>query len=202
MNPIKKYQNLAFVDIETTGLDNKKDRVIEVGIVKIDKDGNVSTYSQLINPGFKISKEIRELTGIKHKELVDAPQFAYVMPKLQEWLKVDLFIAHNSRFDYEFLAEEFARHQIDMTVPHLDTVKLARTFYPNYLTYNLDSIITRLKVKVEKRHRGLDDAQVLVTLFNKIKFEFGEEDLHATIDKLITLPKSRVIIESTQVSLF
>lgn len=171
-------------------------------MVRIGKDGTTSTYSQLVNPGFKISKEIRDLTGIKYKELADAPQFGYIMPKLKELLKVDLFIAHNSKFDYEFLAEEFARFKVDMLIPHLDTVKLARTFYPNYLTYNLDSIIARLKINIEKRHRGLDDAQVLVTLFNKIKMEFGEEELNASIDKLITLPKSKVIHETTQVSLF
>lgn len=188
--------------METTGLDSKKDRIIEVGMVRINKDGVTTSYSQLVNPGFKISKEIRSLTGIKNKELLAAPQFTYIMPKLQELLRVDLFIAHNSKFDYEFIAEEFARNKADLIIPHLDTVKLARMFYPNYLTYNLDSIIKRLKLKVDKRHRGLDDAQVLVTLFQRIMMEFGEEELYASIDKLITLPKSRVIQDTTQVTLF
>ena len=62
---IKKFKNIVFVDTETTGLDPMKDRVIEIGVVKIDKDNNITKYSKLINPGFKISKEIRLITGIK-----------------------------------------------------------------------------------------------------------------------------------------
>ncbi len=192
-----------FVDVETTGLDPRKDRVIEVGIVKLDKLGNISTYSQLINPGFKIGKEVRALTGIKLKELHSAPSFAEVLPIIQENLKADLFIAHNSRFDHEFISEEFARFNLDLGLPHLDTVKLAKTYYPNYLTYNLDSIIARLKIKIEKRHRALDDAQVLLTLFQRIKMEFGEEDLLTSIEKLITPAKKRQInIFNLQASLF
>lgn len=190
------------MDIETTGLNSKKDRVIEVGGIRIDKSGTIAKFSQLINPGFKISPEIRQLTGIKQKELLTAPFFDQAHSQILEFLKADLFIAHNSSFDYEFLAEEFFRIEKDFYLPHLDTVKLAKTFYPNYITYNLDSIIARLKIKVEKRHRGLDDAEVLVTLVNKIRMEFGEDELHSAIDKLITLPKKRTITDNTQSSFF
>lgn len=190
------------MDIETTGLDSKRDRVIEVGIFKLDKNGNTSEFSQLINPGIKIPKEIRLLTGIKQKDLNNAPFFPEILPVLSEHLKADLFIAHNSRFDFEFLTEEFARLEKELFLPHLDTVKLARKFYPNYLTYNLDSIIARLKVKVAKRHRGLDDARVLWILYQKILEEFGEEALYSEIAKLITVPKRRVFSNKAQTSLF
>lgn len=200
LETLRKFQNLAFVDVETTGLDAKQDRVIEVGLVKIDRTGSITRYSQLINPGFKISKFTRDMTGIKLKELNAAPLFGDVIPQLKELLRVDLFIAHNSRFDFEFISEEFGRYGHELAIPHLDTVKLAKTFYPNYLTYNLDSIISRLKYKIEKRHRGLDDALVLVALFNKIKQEFGEEVLFEEVEKIIVAPKKRYFIKNTQVS--
>lgn len=193
---------MVFLDVETTGLDAKKDRVIEVGLVKINKDGQIESFSQLINPGFKISKEIRELTGIKYKELANAPFFDDIQAKLTELLKVDLFIAHNAKFDYDFITEEFGRLKSQIALPYIDTIKLAKTFYPNYLTYNLDSIITRLKLNVEKRHRALDDSQVLVKLYQRIMKEFGEDELHKTIDKYLVLPKAKQVIDTTQASLF
>ncbi len=193
---------MVFLDVETTGLDAQKDRVIEVGLVKIDKNGKTETYSQLINPGFKISKEIRDLTGIKYKELTKAPFFDEVLPQLTELLRVDLFVAHNAKFDYDFISSEFQRLQTPISLPYIDTVKLAKAFYPNYLTYNLDSIITRLKLKIDKRHRALDDSQVLVSLYQRIMKEFGEDELFSAIDKYIVQPKNKQVIDTTQAMLF
>ena len=199
---IKKFKNIVFVDTETTGLDPMKDRVIEIGVVKIDKDNNITKYSKLINPGFKISKEIRLITGIKIKELNTAPYFEEVVEELRDLFKADLFIAHNSKFDYDFLSEEFYKCGIEFFIPQVDTIKLAKKFYPNYLTYTLDSIIARLKLTFEKRHRGLDDALVLWQLYNKIICDFGEEALNKALEKLIVIPKKRKIEDKTQVGLF
>lgn len=193
---------MAFLDVETTGLNSKTDRIIEVGIVRVNKDESVEKYSQLVNPGFKISKEIRELTGIKLKELVNAPSFEEVMPKIVELLKVDLLIAHNAKFDYDFIAEECLRLGMSISLPYVDTVKIARMFYPNYITYNLDSIITRLKLTIDNRHRALDDSQILVSLCTRIRNEFGEDELHAAFDKLVVMPKVKQIIENKQATLF
>ncbi len=199
---IKKFKNIVFVDTETTGLDPMKDRVIEIGIVKIDKDNNITKYSKLINPGFKISKEIRMITGIKIKELNTAPYFEEIVKELRDLFKADLFIAHNSKFDYDFLSEEFYKCGIEFFIPQVDTIKLAKKFYPNYLTYSLDSIIARLKLTFDKRHRGLDDALVLWQLYNKIICDFGEEALNKALEKLIVIPKKRKIEDKTQVGLF
>ena len=75
---LTKFQRLLFLDVETTGLDPRKDRIIEIGAVRVDNKGKVEKYSQLINPGFKISKEIRAITGIKQRELAKAPLFIFL----------------------------------------------------------------------------------------------------------------------------
>lgn len=183
-------------------MDPIRDRVIEVGVVKVDKHMNVTNYSQLVYPGFKISPEIRKITGIKLKELAKAPSFEQIINELKPIFKADLFIAHNSKFDFDFLSEEFGRFELELGIPHLDTIKLARKYYPNYLSYNLDSIIARLNIPIEKRHRGLDDANVLWNLYQKVSSEFGEDDLFNTIEKLVTIPKKRKIIISAQNLLF
>jgi len=200
---LKKYQKILFVDVETTGLDSTKDRVIEIGAVKVDKNGNIEKYSQLINPGFKISKEIRKITGIKQKELDNAPLLDEVSDEVKRVLRTDLFVAHNAKFDFSFLSSELLRLDYPLEVPYIDTIKIARAFYPNYLNYDLSSLIERMGFKVEKRHRGLDDALVLWELFNKIKTEFGVEDLENKIDKLfVPLKRKKIINPKAQVSLF
>lgn len=200
---LKKYQKVLFVDVETTGLDSTKDRVIEIGAVKVDKDGNIEKYSQLINPGFKISKEIRKITGIKQKELDNAPLLDEVSDEVKRVLRTDLFVAHNAKFDFSFLSSELLRLDYPLEVPYIDTIKIARAFYPNYLNYDLSSLIERMGFKVEKRHRGLDDALVLWELFNKIKTEFGVEDLESKIDKLfVPLKRKKIVNPKAQVSLF
>lgn len=200
---LKKYQKILFVDVETTGLDYTKDRVIEIGAVKVDKEGNLEKFSQLINPGFKVSKEIRKITGIKQKELDNAPLLDEVSEDVKNILRTDLFVAHNAKFDFSFLSNELLRLDYPLEVPYIDTIKIARAFYPNYLNYDLSSLIERMGFKVEKRHRGLDDALVLWELFNKIKTEFGIEDLENKIDKLfVPLKRKKIVNPKAQVSLF
>jgi len=200
---LKKYQRLLFLDVETTGLDSVKDRVIEIGAVKIDRDGNISKYSRLINPGFKISREIRKLTGIKQKELANAPLIEDIADEIKDVLKADLFIAHNAKFDFDFISNEMMRMEWPLEIPYIDTIKIAKAFYPNYLSYNLSSLIDRMGFKVEKRHRGLDDANVLWELFNKIKNDFGVEDLESKIDKLfVPAKKTKITTSKDQVLLF
>ena len=200
---LSKYNSLLFVDVETTGLNPTKDKIIDIGAVKIDKLGKIEKYSMLINPGFKLSKEIRKLTGITIKDLEKAPYIEDVIVEIQSILKADLFIAHNAKFDYEFFSQELLRLDIPLEIPYLDTIKIAKVFYPNYLSYSLSSIIDRMKIIVEKRHRGLDDAMVLWQLFTKIHNDFGKEELESMIDKLFVPGKKRKInIPKTQSSLF
>lgn len=198
---LKKYKRLLFVDVETTGLDPVKDRIIEIGAVKIDRDGNLAKYSRLINPGFKISREIRKLTGIKQKDISNAPLLEEIADEVKDVLKTDLFIAHNAKFDFDFFSKEMLRLDFPVELPYIDTIKIAKSFYPNYLSYDLSSLIDRMGFNVEKRHRGFDDAYVLWELFNKIKKDFGIEELESKIDKLFVPSKKTKIPTSKDQSL-
>ena len=189
------------IDVETTGLDPSKDRIIEIGAVKIDRNGNLDKYSRLINPGFKISREIRKLTGIRQKDLTNAPLLGDIADEIKDVLKTDLFIAHNAKFDFDFFSKEMLRLDFPIELPYIDTIKIAKSFYPNYLSYDLTSLIDRMGFSIEKRHRGFDDAYVLWELFNKIKNEFGIEELESKIDKLFVPAKKRKILTSKDQSL-
>src|ERR1700761_9508394 len=98
---------LAFVDVETTGTRASYDRIIEIGILRVEENQLVKTFKSLINPQSYLPKEITRLTGITEQELENAPTFRMVKDEIAEILKDCTFIAHNVRFDYAFLKQEF-----------------------------------------------------------------------------------------------
>ncbi|HUJ88860.1 MAG TPA: exonuclease domain-containing protein, partial [Syntrophorhabdales bacterium] len=107
--------DLAIVDVETTGTSPGYDRIIEVGVLKI-KDGTVvDTYSTLVDPERSIPYHIENLTGITNKDLSGAPTFSDIKEQLIQLLEGCVFVAHNVRFDYGFLRNEFGREGIDFS---------------------------------------------------------------------------------------
>ena len=169
---------LAFVDLETTGATATADRITEIGIVEVDADGAVREWQQLVNPGIRIPPFIEQLTGISNAMVADAPPFAAVAAETLRRLEGRLFIAHNARFDYGFLKNEFKRLGIVFRPPVLCTVKLSRTLFPEHPRHNLDSLIARHGLVAAGRHRALADAQLIHQFWQKIQ---GERD-SATIE--------------------
>ncbi|MCA1788803.1 MAG: 3'-5' exonuclease, partial [Thioalkalivibrio sp.] len=99
---------LAFVDLETTGANPVRDRITEIGFIIVEGD-SVTRWSSLINPGCRIPPSIQGLTGITQEMVTDAPSFAELADEIQSRLAWFTFIAHNARFDYGFLKNEFKR---------------------------------------------------------------------------------------------
>ena len=179
---------LAFIDLETTGATATADRVTEIGIVEVDEDGSVREWQQLVNPGTRIPPFIEQLTGISNAMVADAPPFAAVADETLRRLEGRLFIAHNARFDYGFLKNEFKRLGIAFRAPVLCTVKLSRTLYPEFHRHNLDSLIERHGLQADARHRALADAQLIHQFWQKIHVDRSSEDIAAALRKLNARP--------------
>jgi DNA polymerase-3 subunit epsilon len=155
---------VRFVDVETTGMDAGRERIIEIGVVAVDVDGDairVDEWSTLVNPQRPVPSEIRWLTGIDNEMLRAAPPFAAIADELIDRLRGALFVAHNARFDYGFLRAEFARAGFAWRAPTLCTVRLSRMLYPDRAPHSLDAIIDRFGIDGEQRHRALGDARAL-----------------------------------------
>ena len=103
---------LAFVDIETTGLSATYDRIIEIAVLVVENNQVVDKYKTLINPQIHVPKEIELITGIYAGQLEAAPTFNRIKYKLKQLFTNRLFVAHNVRFDYAFVKNEFKREQI------------------------------------------------------------------------------------------
>lgn len=158
---------LSFVDLETTGTNATFNRIIEIGILKVQENKLVREYKQLINPETRVDPFIEKMTGINSHELEHAPTFAEIKDEVFEILKDSVFVAHNVRFDYGFLRNEFRRFDISFKLKHFCTVKLARILYPHLKKFNLDSIIANFNIDCVSRHRAFDDAKVLWDFYQK-----------------------------------
>jgi DNA polymerase-3 subunit epsilon len=110
---------------------------------------------------------------------------------LFEILDKAVFCAHNVNFDYAFIRAEFKRLGIVFQKQKLCTVKLSRALFPKERKHNLDAVIERMEIECGNRHRALDDAETLVSFYNKLLERFSVKKLEKIINKMIgstTLP--------------
>jgi DNA polymerase III subunit epsilon len=178
-------QHLVFVDLETTGATATHDRITEIGIIEVNHGQVISEWSTLVNPQMSIPPAIQSLTGITNRMVADAPLFEDIHEEVLRRLEGKLFVAHNARFDYGFLKNEFGRLGVTFTAHVLCTVKLSRKLYPQHARHNLDTLLERHGLDCEARHRALGDARVLWLLAQKWTAEHGPQAMRAAVEKLV-----------------
>lgn len=181
-------QPIACVDVETTGTSPQYDRITEIGVVEMDPDGSVREWSTLVNPEARIPPFIEQLTGISNAMVETAPTFAQVAAELQQRLAGRIFVAHNVRFDYAFIKSEFKRLDTGFRADTLCTVRLSRRLYPQFYKHNLDSLIQRLGIQIEDRHRALADARVLATFLQQLPHEHDTDAINNAIRHVMAKP--------------
>lgn len=179
---------LVFLDTETTGLSVRKDRIIEVGLIRVENNKEVGRFQTLINPQTYISPLITQITSIDAKDLENAPEFSDIARELYDFLDGATLVAHNARFDYGFLRNEFMRVEKYYKAQQLCSAKLSRMLFPQYPHHNLDSIIERFAIPVEQRHRAFDDAKVVWEFFQKLYTSIPEETLMNAVNYLLRHP--------------
>lgn len=183
------YQkDLAFVDVETTGGRAIRDRITEIAIITVREGELISEWSTLVNPHRCIPERIRRLTGISNDMVEAQASFGEIYKQVYERLEDCLFVAHNARFDYGFIKNEFKRCQIDFRAPVLCTVKLSRRIYPQFRRHNLDSIMARHDIECSARHRAMGDARVLYDFMQELYLRHNHEYINSTIRSLLKRP--------------
>ncbi len=111
---LKLKRPLCFFDVETTGIDITKDRIIEISILKVFPDGKELTYTRRINPTIPISPQASAITGIKDEDLKDCPVFADIAQEIADFIAdCDLAGFNSNHFDIPILMEEFLRAGVD-----------------------------------------------------------------------------------------
>lgn len=190
---------LAIVDIETTGLRAPRDRIIEVGIVLVDKNKITKTWSQLINPGTGVNPYILQMTRIDRYQLTKAPTFAQIADELKQLLAERIFIAHNVRFDYGFIRSEFKQLDSTFSAPHVCSVRLSRKLYPKDKGHGLDRIIKRFNFDITNRHRALDDAQIVWQFIDRSQQLLGEKQVQTAFNAILKKPALPTQLDDQQI---
>ena len=176
-------QSIVAIDIETTGLSDERDAIIEIGALKFKGHRVEDEWSTLINPGRHIPEFITSLTGISDVEVRQAPRLREVAQDLEEFVGDLPVVGHNIRFDLGFLQKQAG------ILPYndvIDTYELAAVLMPTASRYNLGSLGKQLGILLPATHRALDDAKVTMAAFNRL-FELARElplDLVAEIVRL------------------
>jgi DNA polymerase-3 subunit epsilon len=180
---MKKKNLYAVVDIETTGGLARRDKITEIAIVLFDGTQIIDRYETLINPERSIPYEITRITGITDEMVKGAPRFYEVAKKIVEMTEGAIFVAHNVRFDYSFLREEFSSLGFTFTRRQLCTVVLSRKSFPGLRSYSLGNLIRHFGISVENRHRALDDAMATVDILARA---LSNEEGKSRADRLIS----------------
>lgn len=192
-------QPLAFVDIETTGGSHFNSRVLEVAVVRVERNRVVATYQTLLYPDMPIPKFITSLTGITDQDVVDAPTFAAIADELAEILEGAVFVAHNVRFDYAFLKMEFERLGAVFAPALLCTVRLSRRLFPQYRSHKLSELIKHHQLQAPSRHRAYDDAHCLWQFYQVVLREFDLDTVEAALRAQLHTPSLPGQLDPAQV---
>jgi DNA polymerase III subunit epsilon len=179
---------LVFVDIETNGLNHVRGRVIEVAAIRVENGVITRQFSQLVDPETELPQFITNLTGISGRDLKTAPTFRDIADELHEVMDGAVFVAHNVRFDYSFLKQEFKRLGREFSPKQLCTVRLSRALYPEHRSHKLQSLIERHSLQVTARHRAFDDADALRQFVQIVRRDFAPELLDAALSKQLRRP--------------
>jgi ATP-dependent DNA helicase DinG len=163
-------QSIVAIDIETTGLSEERDAIIEIGAVKFKGHRVEDEWSTLLNPNRHIPEFVSGLTGISDVEVRNAPRFDEVAEELEAFVGNAPIVGHNVRFDLGFLqrAGLFSYNEV------IDTYELASVLMPTASRYNLGALGKQLGILLPATHRALDDAKVTMAAFNRL-FEIARE---------------------------
>lgn len=163
------------LDVETTGLNPKTDKLIEIGAVKV-RDGKIAEhFHSLVYPGRKLEERITLLTGITDEMLADAPQIDEVLPKLLAFIGDDVLVGHRVLFDFSFIKKAAVNMKLSFEKKGIDTLKIARQFLPELPSKRLGDLCEYYQIPIDA-HKAESDAGAAALLYFKLAERFGEED--------------------------
>ena len=154
-------------DIETTGFSSIRDRIIEIGAVKVVNGKIVDKFSTFVNPQRPIPFEITNLTSITDEMVMGSPAIDVILPQFLEFVGDGVLVAHNAGFDVGFIEQNCRNLGLNDRFVYLDTVALARVLLPTLSKYKLNVVAKALNISLENHHRAVDDAGATAEIFVK-----------------------------------
>lgn len=190
---VRSYVSL---DLEMTGLHPKRDRIIEVGAIKVIDGKVVDTIEMFINPGKKLTEQVIELTGIQDSDLEGQETIHQRIREILVFLEDLPLVGHNILFDYSFLKKAAVDEKLRFEHKGIDTLHLARILLPSLQSKTLPMCCAYFGI-VYNPHRALADAKASAELYEKLCVTFAEDEkfvpkeLHCNIKKDTPITKKQ-----------
>ena len=175
------------IDLETTGLNPKTDKIIEIGVVKVENNLIVEEWETLVNPDRKLEERIASLTGIRDEQLASAPTIVEVLPKLLEMTGDYVLLGHSVLFDYSFIKKAAVNRKLSFEKQGIDTLKIARKYLADLESRSLPYLCEHYGIE-HSAHRALYDAKATVELYRKLTEQFYDKE-EMEQDKSLFRPK-------------
>ena len=170
------------LDLETTGLSAKTEKITEIGIMKIVNGEVVDKFSEFVNPEKHIPERVQEITGITDDMVIDSPKIEELFPKVLEFIKGSVLVAHNATFDIGFLRNVAQNLGYEFDFTYVDTLPLARKLYPELKKHKLGKIAEHLGIEVLVAHRALDDVDTTVKVLREMMKELKKRGAKTVSD--------------------
>lgn len=171
------------LDLETTGLNPKLEKIIEVGALRVEDGRETGRLSVFVNPGRFLEPRITELTGITDEMLSGAPLMGDVIGEIMEFMGDLPLLGHRILFDYSFLKRAAVNAGYSFEREGIDTLTLCRRFMPADEKKNLGNACRFFHIETGTAHRALSDAAAAHGLFLRLFQEFGAGDEGAFLPK-------------------
>ena len=179
-------------DLETTGFSPTRNRIIEIGAVKVEKGKITDRFSTFVNPEVAIPPRITDVTSITDDMVSDAPKIESVLPEFLDFCEGCVLVAHNAGFDYSFICKKGAEQGRDIHYTVVDTVGVARVLFPHLAKYTLDNVAKTMKISLVNHHRAVEDAEATAEIFEKMirmLEKQGITDLKALYERTHSAPE-------------
>ena len=182
------------IDLETTGIRLSKDKIIEVGLLKVKDSHIIDTFSCVIKPDMQVDDKILELTKISKNELENAKRIHEVINHIVDFCEEYVLLGHNTIFDYSFVKKEANRAGLEFEKRGIDTYKLCKKVLPENVRKNLTEACNYFGIERKNSHRAFSDAYYTHVLFQEIikKFktlEISSEAMKVKIKKFVPIRK-------------
>ena len=152
-------------DIETTGLSASRDKITEIGAIKVVNGEITDTFSTFVNPEIPIPAKITDLTGITDQMVKDAPSQSEAVSAFLDFAGDNVLVAHNAPFDTSFIRVACENMGREYNYTSIDTVAISRAILPDIKNCKLDTVAKFLRLGNFNHHRATDDAEILAKIF-------------------------------------
>lgn len=169
----KWEKSYVAIDLETTGLVPKRDRIIEIGAIRVEDGEETARFHTMVNPRQELDPRIVELTGITGEMVENAPEIGDIIHEVIEFCGELPLLGHRVIFDYSFLKRAAVNHGLAFEKAGVDTLRLCRLFMPEWEKKNLAAACGFFGIRQEAFHRALGDAWSAHLLYRELVKRYG-----------------------------